>query len=99
MHEEGLKSDISPLELKWHSMGAAEAPPAHRRNPAAVTKQLTKESSIFIWSDQLVVPPLPLFPHLYILRVYDSGVEVWSTPSCGRQPLAVKGISGAIRQE
>lgn len=80
-----LERGTSPLELKWHSMGAADPPLVHRRNPAAASTQLTVASSIFIWSGQPLVPLLPLLPYLYILRLYDHGVEVWSAPSCGPQ--------------
>lgn len=80
-----IKNWISPLELKWHSMGAAEPPLVHRRNPTAPSNKWTLKSSIFITSGQLVIPLLLFFPHLYALRVHDHGVEVWLAPSCGPQ--------------
>lgn len=80
-----LKDGISPLELKWHSMGAADPPLVNRRNPAAASTQFTTASSIFIWSGQPLLPRLPLLPYLYIPRLYGRGVEVWSAPSCGPQ--------------
>lgn len=68
IRDEILNHGISPLESKWHSMGAAEPPLVQRRNPVAANTQLITGSSIFIWSDQLVLLPSHLFPHLYILK-------------------------------
>lgn len=83
---------VSPLESKWHTMGAAEPPLAHRRNPAAASTKWTPASSIFIWS------PLSLccliYTHWGFLRVRRGGgvnAVMWPTG------LADNGISDAIR--
>lgn len=87
---------MSPLELKWHSMGAADPPLVHRRNPAAASTKLTPASSIFIWSGRPLVPLLPLLSYLYILRLYKRGVEVGSSTVMWPTGLAEEGVSGAI---
>lgn len=53
----------SPLESKWHTMGAAELLLTNRRSPEAARTKWTPASSIFICSTSL------LLSYLYIRRL------------------------------
>ena len=84
------KCDISPLESKWHSMGAADALLVHRRNPVTVSAQLTPASSIFfLWSGQRLVPLLPLQPQFIHPEA--------SQPRRGGVVSTVTGLAGGRR--
>lgn len=48
----------SPLESKWHCMGAAEPLLACRRIPAAASTKCTPHGSIFLWYGPAAVIPL-----------------------------------------